>query len=174
VKIRIDEIKDTESEAAFVEEVSEINEALARTGVVDYRFQGAVPVHVRHYRLGSDLFFRGEFTGRVFGTCARCLEDYPFSLHKEFTFVLKPHAEQLANQELTEEDVSLSFYQGDEVDLAPLVRETLILSLPTIPLCSDECRGLCPNCGVNRNVVSCTCVDQWVDPRLAGLRMAKR
>ncbi len=174
MKIRIEEIKDTEKDGAFVEEVSEINQALARTGVVDYRFQDAVPVRVWYYRLGSDLFFRGEFTGHVSGTCARCLEDYPFSLHKEFTFVLKPRAEQLAKEELAEEDVSLSFYQGDEVDLAPLVRETLILSLPTIPLCSDECRGLCPNCGANRNVGACSCADQWADPRLAGLRTSKR
>ncbi|HSD10821.1 MAG TPA: DUF177 domain-containing protein, partial [Candidatus Binatia bacterium] len=140
----------------------------------DYRFQGAVPVNVRYHRLGGDLFFRGEFTGRVAGTCARCLEEYPFSLHKEFTFVLKPHDERAADEELTEEDVSLSFYQGDEVDLAPLVRETLILSLPTIPLCSDECRGLCPHCGANRNVGACSCADQWVDPRLAVLRTLKR
>ena len=174
MKIRIEEIGETEKEAAFVEEVSEINEALAGTGVVDYRFLDAVPVNVRYYRSGADLFFHGEFTGRVGGTCARCLDDYPFSLHKEFTFVLKPQAEQAADEELTGEDVALSFYQGDEVDLAPLVRETLILSLPTIPLCSDECRGLCPHCGANRNVGACTCADHWVDPRLAVLRALKR
>ena len=174
MKIRIEEIEDTEKEAALVEEVSEINEALARTGVVDYQFQGAVPVNVHYYRLGADLFFRGRFTGRVAGTCARCLDSYPFSLQKEFTFLLKRQAEQAADEELTEEDVSLSFYQGDEVDLAPLVREAMILSLPTVPLCSDECRGLCPHCGVNRNVRACGCHEEWIDPRLEVLRTLKR
>ena len=174
MKIRVEEIKDTEKDAAFVEEVSEINEALARTGAVDYQLQGAVPVNVRYYRSGADLFFRGEFTGRVAGTCARCLDDYPFSLHREFTFVLKPQAEQAADEELREEDVSLSFYQGDEVDLSPLVREAMILSLPTVPLCSDECRGLCSHCGANRNVGPCGCHEDWVDPRLAVLRSLKR
>ncbi len=174
MKIRIEEIKDTEKDAAFVEEVSEINAELARTGVIDYQFQGAVPVNVHYYRLGADLFFRGQFAGRVAGTCARCLANYPFSLHKEFTFILKPHAEQAAGEELAEEDLSLSFYQGDEVDLAPLVREAMILSLPTRPLCSDECRGLCPHCGANRNVRACGCHEEWIDPRLAVLRTLKR
>ena len=174
MKIRVEEIKDTEKDAAFVEEVSEINEALARTGAVDYQFQAAVPVSVNYYRLGADLFFRGHFTGGVVGTCARCLDAYPFSLQREFTFVLKPQAEQAGNEELTEEDVSLSFYQGDEVDLGPLVREAMILSLPTVPLCRDECRGLCSHCGANRNVGPCGCQDNWVDPRLAVLRSLKR
>jgi len=174
VKIRIEDIKDTEKEASFVEEVAEINEALSRTGVVDYQFQGSVPVEVRYYRLGADLFFSGQFTGQVAGTCARCLDTYPFSLRKDFTFVLKPQVEQGAEQELTEEDLSLSFYQGEEVDLAPLVRESMILSLPTRPLCSEECRGLCPHCGANRNVRSCSCRDEWTDPRLEVLRTLKR
>jgi uncharacterized protein len=87
---------------------------------------------------------------------------------------LKPQSEQAAGEQLIEEDVSLSFYQGDEVDLAPLLREAMILSLPTVPLCSDECRGLCPHCGANRNVGRCGCHDDWVDPRLAVLRSLKR
>lgn len=174
MKIRIDDINETEKEATFLEEVSEINEALARTGVVDFQFQGPAPVDVRYCRLGADLFFRGHFQSRVSGTCARCVERYPFSLRRDFTFVLKPQAEQTAEQQLSEEDLSLSFYHGDEVDLRPLMRETMILALPTRPLCREECRGLCPYCGANRNAGSCACRDEWTDARLEVLRTLKR
>jgi uncharacterized protein len=174
VKIRVEEIKETEKEAAFVEEVSEINEALARTGVVDYQFQAPVPVDVRYYRLGPDLFFTGHFDGSVSGTCARCLGGYPFHHKDDFTFVLKPGGESSAEQELSEEDLALSFYDGDEVDLSPLLREAMILSLPTRPLCGEDCRGLCPRCGANRNTTECGCRDDWADPRLDVLRTLKR
>jgi len=173
VKIRIDTIQESEREASFVEEVTEINTALAETGAVDYQFVRAVPVDVSFYRLGTDLFFRGQFAGAVAGTCARCLEPYPFTVREPFTFVLKPQTRTAEEPELAAEDLSLSFYSGDEVDLAPLVREAMILALPTRPLCKDDCRGLCPQCGANRNLVECACRDQWTDPRLEALRSFK-
>ncbi len=174
MKINVEEIKDTEKEAAFVEEVSEINEALAITGVVDYQFQAPVPVELRYYRLGEDLLFHGRFDGAVRGTCARCLAEYPFPVKDDFTFVMKPAAGPEAEGELGDEDLSLSFYEGDEVDLSPLLREAMMLSLPTRPLCKDDCRGLCPRCGANRNNTDCGCRDDWADPRLEVLRTLKR
>jgi len=174
VKINVEEIKDTEKEAAFVEEVSEINEALANTGVVDYQFQAPVPVELRYYRLGDDLLFHGRFDGTVTGTCARCLADYPFPVKDDFTFVMKPAASAEAGETDGEEDLSLSFYDGDEIDLSPLVRESMMLSLPTRPLCKDDCRGLCSHCGANRNETDCGCRDDWADPRLDVLRTLKR
>jgi uncharacterized protein len=174
VKIRVEEIRETEKTAAFMEEVREINEALSRTGVVDYQFRGPVPVELRYYRLGNDLFFGGRFAGQVNGSCARCLAEYAFPLDRDFTFVLKPSAGQAGSAELKEEDLALSFYQGDEVDLGPLVREAMILALPTRPLCRDDCQGLCPRCGANRNTGPCACRDEWRDPRFEILRTLKR
>lgn len=174
MKIRLEEIRETEKEATFVEDVGEINQALSRTGAVDYQFEAAVPVEVRHYRLGADLFFGGHFSGSVRGTCARCLAEYSFPLRDDFTFVLKPALERAADVELRAEDLSLSFYRGDEIDLSPLIREAMILSLPTRPLCGEECRGLCPRCGVNRNLEACDCRDEWEDPRLEVLRTQSR
>jgi uncharacterized protein len=174
VKIRVEEIKESEKETRFVEEVREINEALARTEAVDYQFRRPVEVEVRYYRLGADLMFHGRFTGAVSGTCARCLEAYPFSVEQDFTYVLKPAGGETGRAELSEEDLSLSSYHGDEVDLSPLVREALLLSLPTRPLCKEDCAGLCPHCGVNRNTTTCSCHDEWTDPRLEVLRTFKR
>jgi uncharacterized protein len=174
VKIRLEEIREAEKDATFVEEVREINDALSRTGVVDFQFPTPVPVALHHYRVGQDLFLRGGFEATVTGTCARCLGDYSFPLAKEFRFVLKPAVGESAGRELSEEDLSLSFYEGDEVDLSPLVREAMMLALPTRPLCKEDCRGLCPQCGTNRNLRACECRDEWTDPRLEVLRAYPR
>lgn len=56
----------------------------------------------------------------------------------------------------------------DIIDLAPMVRDVVVLELPMAPLCKDDCAGLCPQCGANRNEGDCGCVVQR-DPRWANL-----
>ncbi|HWS47003.1 MAG TPA: DUF177 domain-containing protein, partial [Acidimicrobiia bacterium] len=58
----------------------------------------------------------------------------------------------------------------DVVDLEPLVRDALVLELPAVPLCRDDCRGLCPSCGIDRNAATCDCAADDIDPRWAPLR----
>jgi uncharacterized protein len=58
---------------------------------------------------------------------------------------------------------------GDLLDLAPVVRDACILDLPLAPLCRADCAGLCPECGVNRNLEQCAC-DAPTDPRWDSLR----
>jgi uncharacterized protein len=107
----------------------------------------------------------------VSGNCARCLESYPFTLGKDFTFVLKPHNGAAEERELSEEDLSFGFYEGEEVDLAPLVREALILALPTKP-CAEGLSRACPRCGANRNASECGCRQEWaiLDSRCTTLK----
>ena len=79
----------------------------------------------------------------------------------------------LGEIELAPGDLSQSFYEGTEVDLTPLVYEQVMLALPTRPLCGEECRGLCPQCGINRNSGQCACATEAGDPRWAALRNLK-
>ena len=58
---------------------------------------------------------------------------------------------------------------GDQLDLAPMVREHALLILPDGPLCRSDCAGLCPQCGVDRNEQTCTCVTERHDDRWAAL-----
>ena len=71
------------------------------------------------------------------------------------------------------EDLGLSYYSTDEIDLAPLIAEQVMLALPTRPLCSDDCRGLCASCGVNWNRETCSCSKATGDPRMAIFRTLK-
>jgi uncharacterized protein len=58
--------------------------------------------------------------------------------------------------------------EGDVLDLEPLARDAVLLELPLAPLCAEDCLGLCPQCGINRNEEACSC-EQPVDPRWSAL-----
>jgi uncharacterized protein len=64
-------------------------------------------------------------------------------------------------------------YTGKVIDLDPIVREQLVLALPSYPVCKDSCKGLCPVCGANRNDRECGCDPHVPDPRWAGLKNVK-
>ena len=69
-----------------------------------------------------------------------------------------------------EDDLGVSFYHDDRIDLADVIREQFYLALPMKPLCRADCKGLCPTCGSNRNRETCSCRPAWVDPRLEKLK----
>ena len=174
MKIAIDDIKASPKELSYTEDVDELNARLGR-GVQDYRVPNGLDVDVEYYRAGLDLFFSGAVHGRVVGTCSRCAEEYGFGLDHPFTFVLTPRAAAGdESAELTEDDLALSYYSGEEIDLTPLVHEQTILALPTRPLCGDACRGLCARCGANLNSGPCGCPEAPADPRLAVLHTLTR
>ena len=73
-----------------------------------------------------------------------------------------------------EDAVTEAFYTGDAIDLGELMREQFYLALPMKPLCGEDCQGLCPVCGKNRNRETCACESTWVDPRFEALRELKK
>jgi len=173
MKIALDDIKATPKELAYTEEVDELNARLGR-GVRDWRVPAGLGVKVEYYRAGLDVFFNGSLTGQVVGTCARCAEDYTLGLDHPFVFVLTPRAAGVGGARLAPDDMALSYYEGEEINLTPLVHEQLILALPTRPLCGEGCRGLCPRCGANLNTGPCGCPAAPADPRLAVLHALAR
>jgi uncharacterized protein len=72
--------------------------------------------------------------------------------------------------ELEERDMSLSVFDGDAIDIDELVVEQLLLALPSRILCQEDCKGLCPVCGNNRNLKECSCESAEVDPRWGALK----
>jgi uncharacterized protein len=177
VKIPIREIKDVPQLATFAEEVGELN-GLLHHGAQDYTATSPIGVSASYYRAGMDVFVDGEIWALFQGQCSRCLAEYPFRVVRNFALVLAPANElgpEGGDHRLTADDLALSYYRGEEIDLSPLVREQTILALPTRPLCDPECRGLCPRCGASRNEEDCGCVVDAGDPRLAvfrGLKMS--
>jgi uncharacterized protein len=172
VKISVYDIKAEAKELAYDEPTDELN-ALMAHGAHDFDLPAPLHVTLVHYRAGQELIFQGTLRGKVVGHCARCLDEFTLEVERPFHCVLVPHSDVPAEVELEEDDLDLSYYSGDEVDVSPLIREQLLLSLPTQPLCHEACRGLCPKCGANRNRETCACPADFSDPRLAVLHGLK-
>ena len=108
--------------------------------------------------------------------CGRCLEAYRLPIDAAFDLRYQPAAENagVGEHEIADAELDTAFYENDEIDLGQLLQEQFLLALPMKPLCSEDCKGLCPNCGTNWNSASCDCNTRWEDPRLAALKALRK
>lgn len=107
--------------------------------------------------------------------CSRCVEPYRFPIDATFDQRYLPASEAStdAESEVEEDDLETSYYTDDQIDLNQLMREQFYLALPMKPLCREDCKGLCAQCGTNLNTGTCDCAPVWEDPRLAALKQLK-
>ncbi len=126
----------------------------------DVRVTGKITEAGEHY------VFHGKASGSFEYPCERCLEpaDTPFELdilavwvHASDSRVLRYEMQDVQDQE-TEVDGGLIAFEGDHIDLASVVWEETALAVPSKILCREDCAGLCPACGADLNVTTCSCV----------------
>jgi uncharacterized protein len=119
---------------------------------------------VRVTRVQGGLLVQGTVESQLAQECVRCLEPFelPITLEVEDTFRLPGASPKI--------DTPYTVSEGGWLDLSPLLREQSWLAIPMKPLCDPSCRGLCPQCGANLNLESCTCEEIHIDPRLAVLK----
>ena len=128
-------------------------------------------------RKGEQVRLRGTIRTEVELLCDRCAAPRNTPLAVEFDTSFIPQeveAVKAENVELQAEDLILSAYEGDAVDLDELVREQLLLALPSRHLCREDCKGLCQKCGADLNRNQCSCEQGEVDPRWAALANLKK
>jgi uncharacterized protein len=132
-----------------------------------------------HLDKGDDesVHVRGTVAARLRMQCARCVKDYVLDAPAQLDLFYLPHQpgdqEEAADEvELSDRDMVVSYYEGDQMDLGEAIREHLFLALPMKRVCREDCAGLCPTCGVDRNESACACRPETVgvDPRLAVLK----
>jgi uncharacterized protein len=105
----------------------------------------------------------GSVQARVRITCSRCAESYDARLRRQFTLSYSRkipqdlHRDETEGIELTADQIGLILYKGDEIDLRDALAEQVVLALPYKPLCRQNCKGLCQNCGANLNREVCQC-----------------
>lgn len=116
---------------------------------------------------GSGISARGKLRATVRLECRRCLCPVEVGLHIDVNDDCA--LAQIDDPRAAEGD-QIPLLDGTVVDLSELVRQLVSLTTPPHALCSNECRGLCPQCGVDRNRVSCECRTDARDPRLSGLQ----
>jgi len=134
--------------------------------------QAAVSCHVS--RAGEAVFVEGKINAVVETLCCRCLETVRLPVDFDFRYTLMPVRESMKDDvELQAEDLEFGFYQGEVVDLSPLIYEQIMLQIPMKVLCRETCRGLCPQCGANLNAGTCGCRAAPGDDRFAVLKNLK-
>jgi len=121
--------------------------------------------------------FRGRLEARLRLHCGRCLEPFAHRLDEDLDLFFMPHAsqpdaeEEEQEVELSDRDMVVAYYADDRIDLGEMIREQMLLALPLRRLCREDCAGLCPSCGTNRNTGQCDCQPtETADERLAPLR----
>ena len=146
----------------------------------DFRLAGQVDLSADVRKDGRRVRLTGRVAGRLEIDCSRCLEPFQVPVDAAFDLLFLPAAEPADDTarvrrggdqgEVDEDDVGVSFYRDDVIDLGEVMREQFYLALPMKPLCREACAGLCPVCGINRNREACSCESTWTDPRLDVLR----
>lgn len=183
MKIQVAGISEEERAFAFSAEAAWWEERGADPGLREALGE-AVSLGVTATELGASIYLEGGLEGELSLTCSRCLERYRHEFLDRFRLVLEPAgdrvpadpegANQLARNGLyVSEELEYGWFQGGELTLDDFFAELVALTVPVQPVCRDNCRGLCPRCGVNRNEISCECEKGSANhpfTALAGLR----
>jgi len=130
--------------------------------------------HRGHGEIVDDIRLRADFSGTFELLCARCLEPVQQELNAKFDLIFRPEFADAETGEraITEEETEIGYYGKSGLLLEDAIREQVLLALPGRTLCREDCQGLCPHCGANRNNAPCSCEESHTDPRwnaLAGL-----
>lgn len=154
---------------------------------------GTAAAELDLYAEGENVFARGHLSGWVEVACSRCVGPVRVAVEEPLHVTFMPAARvpkdgdeddkpaeaggtdvDASPDDDASDDLDLYPYQGEEVDLEPLLREQIVLAVPFAPLCSESCRGLCPVCGIDRNSGTCTCEAAPPDPRWSMLKNLKQ
>ena len=174
----------------LVDEPLKLDETLA-PGAIDYApdvrqvgpltLKGQAELIVEHRgpkEFVDDIRLRAHFDGRFEVLCARCIDPVEMPLSGDFDLIFRPGGvdNEPGEHAITEDETEIGYYEKSGLLLEDAVREQVLLALPGRTLCRQDCKGLCPTCGVDRNLSTCSCEERPADPRwnaLAGFNAPK-
>lgn len=145
-------------------EESDLGEGVRLT--TDAEFVGDI------WREQSKTYVRGRLMTELEVDCFRCLDPVakPVDMQFEDVFVNAEDEPDGNEIEIDDERLDESLLAGNEIDIAEVIREQLVLLTTEAIYCKEDCKGLCPKCGGNRNLIDCKCEDKEIDPRWAALK----
>jgi uncharacterized protein len=122
----------------------------------------------------TDIRLKGNLEGEFEVPCARCVEPVKMPISAQYDLIFRPaNADrETGERAISAQETEIGYYLKDSLLLEDVLREQVLLALPTKTLCKPDCKGLCPRCGQNRNTEPCSCDEGPSDPRweaLAGL-----
>ncbi|HKU76478.1 MAG TPA: YceD family protein [Pyrinomonadaceae bacterium] len=121
---------------------------------------------------GNEVFVNGHVETRAQVECDRCLQPVEIPVNADFAleYITGSEYESSGVAELTEEEMSVAVFDGKALDVDEIVKEQILLAVPTRMLCREDCKGICPECGTDRNTGDCNCATNDTDPRWAALK----
>jgi uncharacterized protein len=137
--------------------------------LLEKNFRNKVEVNARLEKTSRQLILRTYIHTEALFQCDRCLKEFDKSLDAEYSMVYIYHENETGA--FNPEEVSIISPDTVSIDLTEDVHQLIVLSVPLKLLCSDSCKGLCPRCGCDLNVQSCSCtIEEVTDPRWQGLK----
>jgi uncharacterized protein len=119
----------------------------------------------------DEIRVRGKLTVKMEAPCDRCLEPASFDLDNGFDLSYVPTPEASGGEvEIKASASDVGFYEGAGIELNDVLREVVLLALPMQWVCEDDCKGICPSCGRNRNHETCDCRERAADDRWSKLK----
>jgi uncharacterized protein len=121
---------------------------------------------------GGELRIQGRYTVELTAPCDRCLVNARHPLDAGFDLFYRPASTIARDEEIEidEGEAQIGFYEGGGLELEDILREQILLALPMQRVCSEDCKGICPVCGKNRNQSACDCTTHPVNDRWGALR----
>lgn len=125
----------------------------------DFRFEGPVEGVIHFQLVDHKVLASGRLDANGVGQCVRCLGDARVHVRAHVDVMYEKN-EKLNTDDhrfMGSEDDTAAYFDGETIHPEPELREALMLEVPPFPICSENCKGLCPVCGGNRNENECTC-----------------
>lgn len=127
----------------------------------------------------GEVRIEGQLDVQMEAECDRCLGRARFPLDTGFDLFYRPMSFIAREEEveIDEGEAQLGFYEGGGMQLEDILREQILLAIPMQRICREDCKGICPSCGKNRNETPCDCKSDAAGGRwsaLQGLKDLKR
>ena len=128
-------------------------------------------------RIGDDVYLKGTVMTSVDASCSRCLDTLSYPIDSDLKSHFVPSLDQYTSErdvELHASDIDAEVYENQQIDLTQSIRDSILLAVPVICLCNEDCKGICSLCGKNLNQGLCKCKNEsFTDPRLESLKTLK-
>lgn len=177
VKILVDHIKDTPLSIHIDEPVASFPLLTIMQEENNPLITGSIKGDLVVTREFDTVRVTGRVTAPLALSCSRCLVEFSSFVDTNFTIFYR---KELANPTLAEEDLELaemdllsSTYTGNEIDFTHEIEEQIAMEIPLKPLCTDSCKGLCHECGIDLNTSSCLCNKEPVNITFSALKNFK-
>src|ERR1051326_9457729 len=174
MRIELVNLEHGRGDFSHVYQPDELGSFDGRAGSLDERVALIEPATVKGtVRVaGTEVFVNGHIETRAAVECDRCLKqvELPVDADFELEYVTGQTYASNTAAELTENDLSVSVFDGETIDVDEIVKQQILLAVRTRTLCQPDSKGTCPECGNDKNIGDCDCETKDVDPRWAALK----